>query len=213
MIRPSGKWILAILVALPSVGIVRMMTDLPWSDEVYARILHVTGELSVRLLILTIVTTPLAMLFRKGRFWKWMRLQRRTLGLAAFAYAFLHTLAYLMRKAELEALIADLGEWTYPVGWLAMLSMLPLVVTSTDSAIRRLGARWKKLHRLVFPAVCLGLLHWLLKPEGEIGPVLVHAGFLCVFLLLRLGISRKRTSRARQDESGVPVDSRSEATL
>ena len=186
------KALLVLILGLPSLGIVTKLFG-EIDEEGFAQLLHTTGELGLRLLILTIVATPLAMVFRRGRFWVWMRRQRRITGLASFAYAVLHLAVYLTERGALQSVWEDLGQWTYVAGWLGMAAYLPLVLTSTTSSIRKLGGRrWKRLHLLTYGVAAISLLHWFLKPEGEVGPPMVHAILLSVFVIFRLLLVNRR---------------------
>ena len=123
--------------------------------------LHATGEWSARLIIFALMLTPLSMLFR-GRTWAaWLVRRRRAFGVAAFAYALLHLLFYVLDMETLRNILAELwalGIWT---GWAALLLLVPLALTSNDPAVRALGKGWKRLQRLAYPAALLTLLHWI----------------------------------------------------
>ena len=94
---------------------------------------------------------------------RWPGELRRTLGLVAFFYSLLHFLVYIVIGQKLRwdyAFLDALSQKSRIPGWLALLLLLPLAVTSTDGMIRRLGAkRWKNLHRLVYLATALAILH------------------------------------------------------
>lgn len=111
---------------------------------------------------------------------------RRMIGLFAYFYLCLHFLAYLGFLAGFDAgqIREDLTERPYiTVGFLGFLLLMPLAITSTNAWRARLGRRWVKLHRLIYPAVALGILHhfWLIK-DGYGESVL----YLTVFVLLML---------------------------
>src|SRR5690606_13712360 len=69
------------------------------------------------------------------------------------------------------------------VGFLAFLLLIPLAATSTDGMIRRLGRRWGLLHRLVYPAAALGILHFLMVQKLDLR---VGAGYVAAFAVLML---------------------------
>jgi len=140
------------------------------SDELGANpieeITHITGEWTLRLLVLTLCVTPL----RRLAGWSWLAPQRRTLGLVTFFYATLHLLTYAVLDLglELQYVAEDILERPYiTVGFSAFLLLLPLALTSTRASMKRLGRRWLRLHRLVYLAACLGVLHffWLVKAD------------------------------------------------
>ena len=104
-----------------------------------------------------------------------------------------------MARGELQAVIDDLSKWTYIVGWLAMIALLPLAFTSSNAAIRKLGGkRWKRLHLLTYAVIILSLIHWALKPDGELGPPIVHTVLLTVFVALRLVLDQRRRAVAAE---------------
>jgi len=146
---------------------------------------HRTGEAGIRLLLLSLAVTPL----RRALGWPWIAPLRRTLGLAAFAYAGLHLLIWALLDHALDgrAILEDLLERPYVMaGMGAFLLLLPLALSSSRRAMRRLGARWVQLHRLVYPAAGLAVLHhlWLLK--ADLGAGLVHAAILAGLLAARV---------------------------
>lgn len=121
---------------------------------------------------------------------------RRAVGLLAFFYVTLHLLAWLWLDMALlwDQAVRDLVKRPYLLmGMSGFALLIPLAATSTDAAIRRLRARWRRLHWLVYPAVGLGVLHhlWQMKvitPEGWI-----WAGTFGVLMALRLpGVTRLR---------------------
>ena len=122
---------------------------------------HPSGEFSARLMIIAMMLTPLRMIFPRVRWLAWLRRQRRALGVAAFGYAVLHTVFYLLDMETLRNVLAELpavGIWT---GWLALLLFVPLAITSNAASVRALGNAWQQLHRLTYPAAVLVLLHWI----------------------------------------------------
>lgn len=128
----------------------------------YGEFIHLTGDLSVQLLIVTLALTPLRMFFPKAAWLRWLRARRRYLGVAAFGYALLHTAVYIQRRPDLGFILEDAasaGMWT---GWLALLLMLALASTSNDASVRRLGKNWQRLHRGVYVAAVLTFAHWML---------------------------------------------------
>lgn len=136
-------------------------------------LLHPTGEFSARLMIIALMLTPLRMLFPKTRWISWLMIRRRYLGVAAFGYAALHTLYYIVDLGTMSAVLADIvkiGIWT---GWLAFVVFVPLVLTSNDVSVRMMGPSWKALQRWVYLAAIATALHWIFI-HNEFGPALVH---------------------------------------
>jgi sulfoxide reductase heme-binding subunit YedZ len=146
---------------------------------------HETGNWALRLLLATLAVTPL----RRLTGWAWLVRLRRMLGLFAFFYALLHLTTYLWLDQffDWRAIAADIVKRPYiTVGFAALALLVPLAVTSTRGWIRRLGPRWKQLHRLVYPAALLAVLHnlWLVKADLlEPG---IYAAILALLLAARL---------------------------
>ncbi|MFZ7091131.1 sulfite oxidase heme-binding subunit YedZ [Primorskyibacter sp. 2E233] len=139
-----------------------------WSYEAMtadnARIIHIlvhpTGEWAARLLIITMMATPLMMLFKGWRGPQWLKKNRRYFGVAAFGYAALHTLFYVMDKGSLDSVIGEIDRFYIWTGWVAFAIFVPLAVTSMDYFVRIMGPRWKTLQRWTYGAAVLTLLHW-----------------------------------------------------
>lgn len=127
-------------------------------------VVRTLGGWGIRVLLLTLAVSTARRLLGMPRI---VRL-RRMIGLFAFTYVALHFAAYLTFLAGFDwrAIEEDLVERSYiTVGFLALVGLVPLAVTSTAGWQRRLGRRWRKLHQLVYLVTGLGLLHyfWLTK--------------------------------------------------
>ncbi|MBA4242994.1 MAG: protein-methionine-sulfoxide reductase heme-binding subunit MsrQ, partial [Pseudomonas sp.] len=139
------------------------------------------------LLLITLAMTPLQQLTRWGG---WIAV-RRQLGLWCFAYVVLHLAGYVLFIAglRLELVLRDLSERPYIiVGALAFVGLLALTVTSNRFSIRRLGRKWKALHRLVYVILLLALLHMLWVVRADLGEWLAYALVGGVLLLMRLSV-------------------------
>jgi len=145
---------------------------------------HQTGEAALRLLLLSLCVTPARRIFG----WHGLARHRRTLGLFAFFYASLHLGIYVFLDLSLDftAVAEDLLERPYiAAGFTAFVSMLPLALTSTRAAIRRLGSRWRLLHRLVYPAAVAAVVHRLWLAKADLREPLLYAAILAVLLGVR----------------------------
>jgi sulfoxide reductase heme-binding subunit YedZ len=155
------------------------------------------GIWGLRLLLATLAVTPL----REIGGWPRLHLFRRMLGLYAFTYILLHFLFYLFVDQALDwrQLVADIVKRPYiTVGFAALLLLLPLAVTSTRRAMRRLGRRWQTLHRLVYPAAILGCVHFWWQVKADIREPLVYAVIASLLLGWRLfRWARRRRMRAQ----------------
>ncbi len=151
---------------------------------------HPSGEMSVRLMILALLPGPLTDALGPNRFLRGWLAIRRNLGVAAFLYALLHLVFYVLDMQLLSAMVSELaipGIWT---GWLAFALLLVPAAISFNAAMRRLGRRWKQLQRLVYPAFVLALVHWLLL-DWAWGPALVHLAPLLMVWTLRMAMRRR----------------------
>jgi sulfoxide reductase heme-binding subunit YedZ len=147
---------------------------------------HVTGDTVLAGLLVTLAVTPL----RRITGWNEVIRVRRQIGLTAFWYAVLHLLTYLVFDQALS--LSDISEdiakhpWVL-VGFGAFLVLLPLAVTSTTGWIRRLGgARWQRLHRLVYVAAAAGVLHYLWLVKRDITAPLWYGAALVALLAARI---------------------------
>lgn len=157
-----------------------------------------TGKAALALLMLSLACTPLNRLLG----WKWVVALRKPLGLYSFLYVCLHLLVFAVADYRLDAALIGqaIAEKRYILAGLASFALLlPLALTSTRGAMRRLGRWWRRLHRLVYVAAALAVLHylWLSKVWRE--PALWGA-VLIVLLLARLPVfwpPRARRDRRR----------------
>lgn len=153
------------------------------------------GEWSITWLLLTLTLSTLA----RRCSWHLLLRIRRMVGLFAFSYVCLHLLAYLGLLAGFEPMriVDDLTKRPYiMVGFAGLLALLPLAVTSTRGWQRRLGARWKRLHRLVYLVCVLAILHLLWLSKSSYADAFIYGTWTTVLLLERL-LDRLRSIRRR----------------
>ncbi|PHP68051.1 iron reductase [Zhengella mangrovi] len=171
--RLSPYWLWAVLSVLPASWIWQSMTST--NPKILHILVHPTGEFAARLLIVTLMITPLTMLFKGTGFARWLRKNRRYFGVAAFGYAALHAVYYLADKAALDTVIAELPRLYIWTGWIAFAIFIPLAVTSSDYFVRLMGTRWKSLQRWTYAAAILTLVHWAsLHDWGSPAAAIVH---------------------------------------
>ena len=146
------------------------------------------------LLLVTLCMTPM----QKLTGWAGWIAVRRQLGLWCFAYAVLHLCAYLafVLGFDWSQLGVELRKRPYIiVGSLGFLCLLVLAVTSNRYSQRRLGGRWKKLHRLVYVILGLGLLHMLWIVRADLKEWSIYAFIGICLLLLRIPAVMRRIPR------------------
>jgi sulfoxide reductase heme-binding subunit YedZ len=160
------------------------------------QVLNRLGFWTLTFLTLSLVPTPAHDLL--GLSWP-VRL-RRMLGLFAFAHATLHLLWYVGvdQFFDLALLAKDVAKRKFmAVGFTAWLLLVPLAVTSTDRWVRRLGyARWKRLHRLVYAAALLGVVHFVWRVKADLRRPSFFIAALALLLLARV-VPRLAARRAR----------------
>ncbi len=150
-----------------------------------AEVEHRLGLWALRFLMITLAITPL----RQLTGWTVAIRFRRMLGLYAFAYATLHFAAYLgldLRGYWLQIFEEIVKRPYITIGFAAWLLLVPLAITSTQGWIRRLGRRWKSLHKLVYVIGIFAVLHfwWLVK--SDIREPALYAGILAALLGWRI---------------------------
>ncbi len=154
--------------------------------------IRTTGMLGLIYLTLTLAVTPLRRLTK----WKLLIPARRVLGLLGFGYIALHFAIYVWwdRDGDLGSTLDEIVARRYlQIGFLALVLMLPLVITSTDAMVRRLGGkRWQLLHRLTYVIVPLGVLHFYLLVKADTAKPKLFAAVVATLLLARLIPTGKR---------------------
>jgi sulfoxide reductase heme-binding subunit YedZ len=178
--RRAPRW-LWLALSVPAIG---WSVALWRGDSFYGEYVHRTGMLSLQLLIAAMAVTPLCRLWPGTGLVTWLRRHRRSLGVASFAYLLLHAGAYCVRQ-PVPRILSDAAEAAYASGWLAALAMAALALTSNDASVRRLGTRWKPLHRLVYAVAALTFAHWLLTAFDR-GPAWIWLGVLLAIESVRL---------------------------
>jgi sulfoxide reductase heme-binding subunit YedZ len=158
-----------------------------------------TGRYALALLVISLACTPLILLTR----WRRVRVVRKWAGLYGALYALLHLLIFVGWDYgfQLELIWLDVRE--KPFIWAGLLSLsilILLAVTSSRWAMRRLGQRWKRLHRLVYLADLLAVLHFLLLVKADLRRPLAYAAIVGALLVVRIPFVRDmlgRTAKAQ----------------
>ena len=165
-------------------------------------ITDVTGKSALILLILSLACTPLSAIFG----FKKAVTVRKSLGLYAFLYVSLHLLTFAGLDYGLnwgQIFVDAVLEKRYVlVGFVAFLIMVPLAITSTKGWMKRLGRNWKRLHKWVYLAAGLAVLHYLWVVKIDIREPLLYGGLLALLLLMRVPQVRKYLSAQRRNLFG-----------
>lgn len=195
------KSALFLLCLLPAVGMVFGIfgvSGFGLGANPVEELIHRTGEWALRLLLVTLSVTPLRRLTGAS----WLVRLRRMLGLFAFFYVTLHFLTYAVidQGLALKFIVEDIIERPFiTLGMLALLMLIPLAVTSTNAMMRRLGKRWQKLHRLVYPIAILGVWHFWWQVKLDIREPVIYAAILGLLLGYRVWVGARR----KRDRLGV----------
>ena len=197
ILRKTPVWAIYTLGALPAPWFLYLALTGGLGVEPIKALEHELGELALQLLILGLAVTPLRQQLGLN-----LIKFRRAIGVLAFFYVALHLLVWLVLDVQLPSQIwADIVKRPYiTVGMAGFALLLPLAVTSNNWSVRRLGPRWRKLHKLVYPAVLLGGVHYVMLAKGfQLEPLLYLAAILGL-LAFRLPLSGLLT-RTRQADS------------
>ena len=186
--RRRARWVHAAVVAAvsaPAVGLaIGFLRDALGPDPI-EELTHATGAWALRFLLASLAVTPA----RKLLGLPGLAPYRRTLGLAAFGYACLHVATYVALDwfFDWAEIWEDVAERPYvTAGFAAFVALVPLAFTSTRAAMRRLGGpRWRRLHRLVYLAAGLALVHFVWLVKKDLREPAIYAGILAVLLVAR----------------------------
>jgi sulfoxide reductase heme-binding subunit YedZ len=158
-----------------------------WTDDLGPRPVtlatHVSGDWAVVFLLTSLALTPARSVF------DWMPLMqiRRRIGVAAGLYALLHFFIYVAdQKWNLLVVALEIIKRFYlTIGFVALLMLLALTLTSTDGWQRRLRRNWKRLHWLIYPAAVLAVLHFFIQSKANVGEATVAAGLFTWLMMWR----------------------------
>jgi methionine sulfoxide reductase heme-binding subunit len=172
--------------------------DLAWrwyGDELGARPVtdatHITGDWAVVFLLLSLALTP-----ARGTFdWAPLVQIRRRIGVAAALYAVAHFLIFVLdQKWNLLVVATEIVKRFYlTIGFVALLMLVALAITSTNGWQRRLKRNWKRLHWLVYPAAVLAILHFFIQSKVNVGEATVAAGLFAWLMIWRFMPAGLRT--------------------
>lgn len=162
-----------------------------------------TGSTGLILLAASLACTPVSWSLH----WPRAVQVRRTLGLYSFLHVSLHLLAYAIWEnfLDVQLMLRDLGERrAMSIGLAAFLLLIPLALTSTQGWQKRLGRRWKTLHRLVYIAAPLSVLHFFLLDRDFLAWPLIYAAVIALLLALRLPWRRRVLRRGMIPQTKQP---------
>lgn len=165
-----------VLVSLPMLWLLYRTIFLGLGARPITEAIHRVGDWTVYLLLITLAVTPARRLFDLPK----LILVRRILGLSALAYILAHFLLYIL-DADFNLLFVakEIALRFYlTIGFVALVGLIVLGVTSTDGMIRKLGApRWNRLHKLVYYITPLAILHYYIQSKADVSQPVIMSGF------------------------------------
>lgn len=172
LVLAPGLW-LAVLLASGAAGAKPIETAL-----------DITGVWAVRFLLISLCVSP----FRRIFGWSKLIQVRRMLGIAAASYAGAHFSTYVIdQNFDLLRIGSEIALRVYlTIGFLTLLGLGVLAITSTDRWIRRLGPRWRALHRLAYPIAALALVHYLMQSKLDAASATLLVGLFFLLMAYRL---------------------------
>lgn len=149
-----------------------------------------TGDFAVYFLLTSLAITP----FRTVLDWQRIVPLRRMIGVAAASYVGIHLMLYVIdQKFDLIKVATEIALRFYlTIGFVTFLGLLALAITSTDGWTRRLGRRWKSLHKLAYPLAVLALFHYFLQSKADVSAAVFVAGLFLWEMIWRLSSRASR---------------------
>lgn len=146
--------------------------------------IHDTGDWAIRFLLLSLAVTPL----RRIADWPKLIVVRRMLGLAALFYILTHLLLYVIdQKLDLWRVASEIALRLYlTIGFVALLGLVALGLTSTDAMIKRLGRNWNRLHSAVYAIGVLGAVHFFMQTKADVYQATLMSGLFILLMLYRI---------------------------
>ena len=139
--------------------------------------IHSIGNYTIWLIVLSLAISPARRLFNAPKLIN----MRRTLGVTAFCYAVVHLTLYIVQeKYDFLKVTTEIVLRIYlTIGFVALVGLTALAITSTDGMVKRLGGeRWNRLHKLVYPIAVLGIIHFMMQTKVDITESVMVGGFV-----------------------------------
>lgn len=194
--RRVPTWVVYVALALPAPWFVYLGATGGLGVEPIKALEHELGQWALWLLIAGLTVNPL----RRHASVNLLKF-RRALGLMAFYYVALHLLVWLVLDVQILSQIwADIVKRPYiTIGMAAFVLMLPLVATSNNWSIRKLGPRWRQLHKVTYAVALMGALHFVMLAKGfQLEPLFYMAA---VIGLLGLRWPQRRRQTAKRERA------------
>lgn len=165
-----------VLVSLPMLWLLYRATVLGLGARPITEAIHRVGDWTVYLLLITLAVTPARRLFDLPK----LILVRRILGLSALAYIVAHFLLFIL-DSDFNLIVVTkeiVLRFYLTIGFVALVGLVVLGITSTDGMIRRLGGpRWNRLHKLIYYLTPLAILHFYIQSKADVSQPVIMSGF------------------------------------
>jgi sulfoxide reductase heme-binding subunit YedZ len=188
MVRKITTWLVYIVGLIPVPLFLYLAQTGGLGREPIKALEHELGELALKLLIVGLAITPLRKLVGLN-----LIKFRRAIGVLTFTYVALHLLVWLVLDVQvLSQIWADILKRPYiTIGMLGFVMMIPLVITSNNWSVKRLGAGWRRLHQLTYLVAILGGIHFIMIAKGIQLEPLIYMAVILGLLAYRLPAIRK----------------------
>ena len=186
---PAGRFswlklITLVLVLAPGLDAALLMATGGLGSRPVTEAIHRTGDWTVRFVLIALAVTPVRVVFD----WARAIYLRRMLGVTAACYALAHLTLYCVdQKWALGTVVHEILQRIYlTIGFVALVGLQALAITSTDAAIRRMGRSWNVLHRFGYLIAALALLHFFMQSKADVTDAVFVAGLYAWLMLWRL---------------------------
>lgn len=195
VLRRVPAWSLYIIAVIPPVLMFLSALNGTLGVDPVKELEHEMGELGLQVLIAVLAITPLRRITGIS-----LIKFRRALGLIGFFYIFLHLLVWLVLDVQiLDQIVKDIIKRPYiTIGMAGFVLMLPLAITSNNWSIRKLGPKWRNLHKLTYPALILGGVHFVWLVKGWQLEPLIYLGVIVALLAVRVVWSVAPRAKSRR---------------
>lgn len=204
-IKQHYGWLIVVTLAIAPMFIIFNMLHLDFSDDLTFSIkeseltndkttlemlYHVSGEFAIRWMTAVLTLTPFYILFGVNKLFV-----RQAMGIATAVWSFLHFIIFL----AVEGLLETFTQVNYVAGFIALLILIPLFLTSNRKSMKWLKSNWKKLQSLAYIAIILSLLHVaLLEKTWLIYAIIVALGFVIRIPLIKNKLIAFRAQKHQQ---------------
>ena len=172
-----------VLALLPGAMLAWLLATGQMGAEPFKQANREAGLIAYRMLLFTLLVTPLRVVGN----WPQLVIVRRMLGVITLGYALAHLGLYVAHlNGDVAKVASEIVARIYlTIGFVALLGLVALGITSTDGMVRRMGKGWKRLHRIVVPIALLGLVHFFLQSRLDVTEPTLMAGLLLWLLAWR----------------------------